>query len=89
GKRIPLPDFGTDTLMNCELEYKGYDLRHQLLRRLGLPDEYSHVRQSICDKISMFMKEDKGQYIRRCKYCGKELPIGTIYNYCDECYYSQ
>ena len=89
GKKIPLPDFGTDTLMNCELEYKGYDLRHQLLRRLGLPDEYSHVRQSICEKISLFMKEDKGQYIRRCRYCGKELPIGTIYNYCDECYYSQ
>lgn len=89
GKKIPLPSFGTDTLMNCELEYKGYDLRHQLLRRLGLPDEYSHVRQSICDKISLFMKEDKGQYIRRCRFCGRELPIGSIYNYCDECYYSQ
>lgn len=87
GRYIPLPDFGTDTLMNCELEYKGYDVRHQLLRRIGLPDEYSHVRQTICEKISEFMKEDKDQYIRRCRYCGKELPIGSIYNFCDECYY--
>lgn len=88
-KRIPLPDFGTDTLMNCELEYKGYDIRHQLLRRLGLPDEYSYIRQEICVKIIEFMKENKDQYIKRCKYCGAELPIGSMYNVCDNCYYNE
>ena len=87
GKRVPLPDFGTDTLMNCELEYKAYDMRHQLLRRIGEDDEYSSVRQKICARIAEFMKEDKGQYIRRCRFCGRELPIGSIFNTCEACYY--
>ena len=87
GRRVPLPDFGTSTLADCELEYKGYDVRHQLLRRIGEPDEYGYVREQICAKIAEFMKEDKGEYIRRCRFCGKELPIGSIFNYCDECYY--
>ena len=29
------------------------------------------------------MREDKEMYIRRCRACGKELPIGTVYNFCE------
>ena len=32
------------------------------------------------------MRQSKEQYIRRCKVCGKELPIGSIYNYCETCF---
>ena len=89
GKEVPLPGFGTLTLADCELEYRAYDLRHQLLRRIGESDEYGYERQRICERISELMKEDKGQYIRRCKYCGSELPIGSIFNYCEDCYYQE
>ncbi|MBR0161297.1 MAG: helicase [Oscillospiraceae bacterium] len=85
-KRIPLPYFGTETLADCELQYKAYDIHHQLLRRIGLPDDCTEERHAICERIAELMKENKRQYIRRCRGCGKELPIGAVFNYCDSCY---
>lgn len=85
-KRIPLPWFGTETLADCELQYKAFDIHHQLLRRIGLPDDCTEERHAICKRIAELMKENKRQYIRRCRGCGKELPIGTVFNYCDRCY---
>ena len=32
------------------------------------------------------MRENKEQYIRRCRSCGKELPIGAMFNYCEDCF---
>ncbi len=85
-RRIPAPWFGTETLLDCELQYKAYDIHHQLLRRIGIPDDCSAQRSAICDRIAELMKENKSQYIRRCRSCGRELPIGSISNYCDDCY---
>ena len=85
-KRIPMPYFGTETLADCELQYKAYDIHHQLLRRIGVPDDCTEERSAICQRIAELMKEDKQDYIRRCKGCGKELPIGTVFNYCERCY---
>ena len=85
-KHVPEPYFGDETLQECELQYKAYDIRHQLLRRVGIEDDCTEARRTICDKIAALMKEGKDQYIRRCASCGKELPIGAVYNYCDRCF---
>lgn len=85
-KRIPLPYFGTETLADCELQYKAFDIHHQLLRRIGLPDDCTEERHAICRRIAELMKENKRQYIRRCRGCGRELPIGAVFNYCDRCH---
>ena len=85
-KRVPLPWFGTESLLDCELQYKAYDIHHQLLRRIGVPDDCTAERSAICDRIAELMKENKSQYIRRCRSCGKELPIGAMFNYCEDCY---
>ena len=85
-KKIPLPYFGTETLMDCELQYKAYDIHHQLLRRIGEPDDCTAERSAICQRIAELMKENKSQYIRRCRSCGKELPIGAMFNYCEDCF---
>ena len=85
-KKIPLPYFGTETLLDCELQYKAYDIHHQLLRRIGVPDDCTEERAAICERIAELMRENKEQYIRRCKVCGRELPIGSQYNICDDCY---
>ncbi len=84
-RRVPAPWFGDDTLQACELQYKAYDIRHQLLRRIGLEDDCSAERQAICERIAELMRENKDQYIRRCRVCGKELPIGAMFNFCDSC----
>ena len=85
-KRVPAPYFGDETLQECELQYKAYDIRHQLLRRIGDEDDCTAERKAICDRIAELMKVSKEQYIRRCRSCGKELPIGTVFNYCDRCH---
>ena len=85
-KFIPEPYFGDETLQDCELQYKAYDIHHQLLRRIGIEDDCGEQRREICEKIAALMRESKELYIRRCRACGKELPIGTIFNYCDRCY---
>ena len=85
-KKIPAPYFGTETLQDCELQYKAYDIRHQLLRRIGEYDDCTAERSAICERIAELMKENKDQYIRRCRVCGRELPIGSRFNICEECY---
>ena len=85
-KHVPEPYFGDETLQACELQYKAYDIRHQLLRRVGMEDDCSRERQAICERINELMRASKETYIRRCRSCGKELPIGTVFNYCDHCY---
>ena len=84
--RIPLPWFETSTLQGCELQYKAYDIHHQLLRRIGRPDDCTTERKAICEKIAALMAESKAPYIRRCRSCGRELKIGTVYNYCEDCF---
>ena len=84
-KHVPAPYFGDETLQDCELQYKAYDIHHQLLRRIGVEDDCTAQRKAICDRIAELMKVSKVQYIRRCRSCGKELPIGAVYNYCDRC----
>ncbi len=85
-KRIPAPYFGTETLQDCELQYKAYDIRHQLLRRIGVPDDCTAERSAICERIAELMRENKDQYIRRCRVCGRELPIGSQFNICEDCF---
>ena len=85
-RRVPAPYFGDETLQDCELQYKAYDIRHQLLRRIGQEDDCTAERKAICEKIAELMKVSKDEYIRRCRSCGKELPIGAVYNYCDRCH---
>jgi len=85
-RRVPAPYFGDETLQDCELQYKAYDIRHQLLRRIGLEDDCTAERRAICDRIAELMKVSKDEYIRRCRSCGKELPIGAVFNYCDRCH---
>lgn len=86
GRRIPEPWFETDTLAGCEQQYKAYDINHQMKTRCGMQDDNYEARDEICRRIKELMAEDKGEYIRRCKRCGCELPIGYTYNLCEKCF---
>lgn len=85
-RRIPRPHFGTETLEECELQYKAYDIRHQLMQRLGMPDNTDKERQEICERIKVLMQKDKSEFIRHCRICGKELPLGNPSNICENCF---
>ena len=49
-KRVPLPWFGTESLLDCELQYKAYDIHHQLsylshsdASRIAILELYHHL----------------------------------------------
>lgn len=86
GKEIPEPWFETETLQGCELQYKAYDVHHQLLRRIGREDDSARQRREIVERIARLMGESKEPYIRKCRVCGKELPIGSVFNVCQHCF---
>ncbi len=80
------PFWGEDTLEDCELKYRAYDVYHQLLRRIGIEDDCVGDKQRLCEKINGFLKEQKTDFLKRCRICGKELSIRDKYSVCDSCY---
>ena len=88
GRRIPFPPFGTDTLQECELQYKAFDIRHQLMMRIGKPDSTEAERNAICQRIAELMQQDKSGFIKKCTCCGRELPLGYAFNICEKCHSS-
>ena len=85
-KNVPEPYFGVGSLQACELQYRAWDIHHQLLRRIGREEDNTEDREYICKMIAHYMKQNKDQYIRRCKRCGKVLEIGYTFGICEDCY---
>ncbi len=85
-KKIPGPKFDIDTLEGCEQQYRAWDINHQMKLRAGIEDSETGQREEICRRIKELMATDKKEYIRRCRQCGCELPVGTSFNICEKCY---
>ena len=83
---LPMPPFGSATLEKCELQYSAFDIHHQLMRRIGVEEDCEKQKSYLCDKINAFLKAGKSTFIKRCRVCGKILPIGSRYNVCDACF---
>ena len=86
GAEPEVPMFDTDTLEGCELQYKALDVRHQLLRRIGIEDPRMEEKLELCEKINQLLLEDKRNLRRRCPRCGRSLPADWPYGICDRCY---
>lgn len=76
-------------IMQYETYYKQLDLYYQ----------FSHRMQKVIDKewlererektemaIMRYLTKGKHNYISRCRYCGKLLPLGSPFQVCDGCY---
>lgn len=75
-------------LLKYESYYKKLDLYYQLSMRLGkLVDEawLEEEREKTQDTIMQLLLLDKHEYILRCKYCGRILPLDSQYRLCDRC----
>ena len=86
GAEPEVPDFETDDLEGCELQYKALDVRHQLLRRIGIEDPRMDEKLELCDKINQLLLTDKKRFHKRCRRCGRLLPATWPYGICDACY---
>ena len=76
-------------LMQYESYYKKLDLYYQMSVRLGkiVDTEWlENERSAVQTKIMQTLSKNKNEYILRCRYCGRILPIGSAYNVCNECH---
>ena len=87
---LAYPDKSTryQGLLKYESYYKKLDLYYQLSVRLGkiIDDKWlEDERDKVQGRIMQLLSKDKNEYILRCKYCGRILPIGSKYSLCKDC----
>ena len=76
-------------LAKYETYYKQLDTYYQMSYRLGKNMDEKWVaseRAKTEDRIMRYLLKDKMVYIKRCRYCGRMLPIDSPYNFCDKCW---
>ena len=83
---LPEPPSPAGTLEDCESRYKELDIRHQLLRRIGIEEDRMDEKLELCKAINRFLKEHKDEYLRRCSQCGRRLPATHPFGICDQCF---
>ena len=75
-------------LAKYETYYKMLDLYHQFSTRLGKNlegERLEEAREKTEENIMRYLAKGKKDYIRKCRYCGKTLPIGYEKRVCDKC----
>ena len=83
---LPEPPSGTGTLEDCESRYRELDIRHQLLRQVGVEEDRMDEKLELCKAINRFLKEHKDEYLRRCRQCGRKLPATHPFGVCEQCF---
>ena len=72
-----------------ETYYKQLDLYYQFSHRMQkeLDEEWlASEREKTEMRIMNYLTRGKQNYIARCRYCGKLLPLGSPFQVCEECY---
>ncbi len=75
-------------LQKYESYYRKLDLYYQFSMRMGkIPDVFwlMDEREKTQDTIMSLLAKDKKEYILRCKYCGKVLPVDSPFRVCRNC----
>ena len=86
GRDLPHPNFETESLEGCELQYKALDVKHQLLRRIGIEDDSMEEKLYLCKKINEHLKKSKTNFLRKCSVCKQPLPVNYAFGLCENCY---
>ncbi|MDO4344473.1 MAG: DEAD/DEAH box helicase [Eubacteriales bacterium] len=76
-------------LMEYETYYKQLDLYYQFSRRMGkIIDEVwlKKEREKTESIIMRYLTKEKSDYIARCAYCGRLLPLGYPFRVCEQCH---
>lgn len=76
-------------IMQYETYYKQLDLYYQFSHRMQKvidEDWLEREREKTEMVIMRYLTKGKHNYIARCRYCGKLLPLGSPFQVCDGCY---
>lgn len=77
------------SLEGLESYYKQLDLYTQFSARMAWEidkDEVAANREWAQHEIGELLKEDKGQFEKKCRICGRPLSWNSAYPICDRCY---
>lgn len=77
-------------IMQYETYYKQLDLYYQFSHRMQkiIDEEWlEKQREKTEATIMQYLTKGKHNYIARCKYCGKQLPVGSPFQVCDDCFH--
>lgn len=77
-------------ILQYETYYKQLDLYYQFSHRMQkvIDEEWlDEEREKTEMKIMRYLTKGKHNYIARCRYCGKLLPLGSPFQVCDGCYH--
>ncbi len=75
--------------LQYETYYKQLDLYYQFSHRMQkeIDEEWlAAEREKTEMRIMSYLAKGKQNYIARCRYCGKRLPLGSPFQVCDRCY---
>ena len=76
-------------ILQYETYYKQLDLYYQFSHRMQkeIDEEWlAGEREKTEMQIMNYLAKGKQNYIARCRYCGKLLPLGSSFQVCDRCY---
>jgi len=76
------------SIRDYETYYKKLDLYYQFSKRFDkvIDEEWLDRERSRTEaKIMQFLSGGKKNYIARCKYCGRLLPVGSRFRLCGRC----
>ncbi len=76
-------------IMQYETYYKQLDLYYQFSHRMQkvIDEEWLNTEREKTEMAIMrYLSKGKHNYIARCRYCGKLLPLGSPFQVCDGCY---
>ena len=78
-----------NALQKYETYYKQLDLYYQMSHRLGKNIDERWIakeRAKTEDHIMRLLLKEKSLYIKRCRYCGRTLPIDSPFSCCERCF---
>ena len=76
-------------ILQYETYYKQLDLYYQFSHRMQkeIDEEWLAAEREKTElQIMNYLAKGKQNYIARCRYCGKLLPLGSPFQVCDRCY---
>ena len=77
------------SILQYETYYKQLDLYYQFSHRMQkeIDEEWLAAEREKTElQIMNYLAKGKQNYIARCRYCGKLLPLGSPFQVCDRCY---
>ncbi|WP_316569994.1 helicase-related protein [Neobacillus sp. YIM B06451] len=92
GRELPEPAIKKRSLEEMELTYKAIGLHLLFLYKLGKRTEaiyWERVREQVSDSVHEELKDVTKSQGKKCRNCGKSLPLDFAYPICDQCHSGQ